>query len=613
MLARSRSHERENSTDIKDSIQNFIESSYIIMLNSTADRIIGETGVVNQFDHSSQTIFFDHNYDNPVIFAQPLSYNGPQSAIVRIEDVQSDRFTAFLQEPRNLDGKHTRESFSYVVLEQGTWELEDDTVLEVGAVNTDLLAPNGWKDVDFTNDFTRNPVVFSQVQTDNGRDFVRTRQRNTNADGFQLTMEEEEAFNNSGHNQETVGWLAISAGSGNWSQNNYKVGTTGDSFDHNWNTIDFGRTFSQSPQPPVFLASIATYDGSDPSGLRYSQLSNDEVKIKIEEDTTKDKETKHTTEVVSFLALAGNNPLRGSAIGEDKEFGSTIEEDEELIFKSGFEGSTKIVPHQDIRHTIKGQDGNFSWETDLPQAEPADAYNGNSRSPRFFYLDTGGKSADPWVDTRIEKVIGHDGKPTNALYMGVKGDYPSGDDAAKRTRNEFSLYPPTDFKQGYVSYWMKLQENYKDVWPEGYGQRMVMELKERSDMGLQQYRTNITVERRGEELFWGMNGIQTLPNVDVEFSAVNTDIPVPTGEWFKIEMFFRQGDENNGRLWFAVNGQEIADYRGRTQHESEPQPLHFWSIFKLYTNTPWFETGANQYQWIDDVEIRSDFPTSNGK
>ena len=126
-----------------------------MVVNSSIDQVIGETGIVSQFDHNSQTIFFDHNYDNPVIFTQPLSYNGSQPAIVRIEDIQSDRFTAFLQEPRNLDGKHGKESFSYIVLEQGTWQLEDDTVLEVGTVNTDLLAPNGWENIDFTNDFCR--------------------------------------------------------------------------------------------------------------------------------------------------------------------------------------------------------------------------------------------------------------------------------------------------------------------------------------------------------------------------------------------------------------------------------------------------------------------------
>ena len=286
------------------------------MITSPIEQIIGETGIVSQLDHNSQTILFDRQYDNPVIFTQPLSYNGTQPAIVRIEEIQSDRFTAFIQEPRNLDGKHMKESFSYIVLEQGTWELEDDTVLEVGTVNTDLLAPNGWENIEFTNDFADNPLTFSQVQTDNDKDFVRTRQRNTRTNGFQITMEEEEAFNYSGHGEETVGWLAISAGNGNWSQNNYLAGTTGDKVNHNLHTIDLGNNFSQ---PPVVLSSIASYDGGDPSGLRYSKLSSNQIDLKIEEDTTSDRETSHTTEVVNFFAIDGNNPLMGSQAGSAKE------------------------------------------------------------------------------------------------------------------------------------------------------------------------------------------------------------------------------------------------------------------------------------------------------
>lgn len=285
-------------------------------INTSTDRIIGETGIVDNFNHNSQTILFDHNYVNPVIFAQPLSYNGGQTAIVRIEDVQQDRFTASIQEPRNLDGKHVNESFSYLVMEMGTWQLEDSSVLEVGTVDTNLLAPNGWENISYTSDFAEDPLVFSQVQTDNDRDFVRTRQRNASNSGFQLAMEEEEAYGNSGHGNETVGWLALSAGTGSWGQNSYQAGQTGNSVTHNWHTINFENSFAQ---PPAFLASVATYDGGDSSGLRYSNLSKDRVRLKIEEDTSKDKEMNHTTEVVNFLAISGQDFLRGAPLNEQLE------------------------------------------------------------------------------------------------------------------------------------------------------------------------------------------------------------------------------------------------------------------------------------------------------
>ncbi|MCG8362440.1 MAG: hypothetical protein MJA27_03785, partial [Pseudanabaenales cyanobacterium] len=70
--------------------------------NASSEKVIGETGTVTGFNHQSQTIYFDQTYTNPVVFAQPLSFNGGQPAIVRIENIQRDRFTAAIHEPSNL-------------------------------------------------------------------------------------------------------------------------------------------------------------------------------------------------------------------------------------------------------------------------------------------------------------------------------------------------------------------------------------------------------------------------------------------------------------------------------------------------------------------------------
>ena len=284
-------------------------------INNYNDHVIGETGIVNGFNHNSQTIFFEQNYENPVIFTQPLSYNDSQTAIVRIEDIQSDRFTAFVQEPNNLDGQHDNESFSYLVVEEGAWELDNGTLLEVGTVSTDLPGFKHWSDhyrnVGFAQNFTETPLVFSQVQTNNDSDFVVTRQKNTSTRGFEITMQEEEALAliDSDHGTETLGWLAISPGSGDWNQNQYQAGTTGNQVNHDWHTIEFENSFAQSP---VFLASIDTYNGTETSGLRLSNLSNNQVDLKIEEDTSQDLETYHTTEEVNFLAIESNSLLSGS-------------------------------------------------------------------------------------------------------------------------------------------------------------------------------------------------------------------------------------------------------------------------------------------------------------
>ncbi|MDJ0730136.1 MAG: M10 family metallopeptidase C-terminal domain-containing protein [Crocosphaera sp.] len=277
--------------------------------------IIAEMGQVNDLTHNSQTIVLNHEFINPVIFAQPLSYNGPDPSIVRITDIQSDRFSAFVQETTLIDqnthsGGHTKETFSFFVVEQGVWELSDGTIIEVGNVTTDATTRSNWQNITFQHDFSDTPVVLTQVQTDNDATFVRTRQQNTTKNGFQVALEQEEAYLDTGHGSETIAWLAISPGQGNWDGSTFIAGNTGDQVTHNWHTLDFGNTFSTTPQ---FLGNIAGYDGSDSSGLRYQNLSNGQVEIMIEEDTSKDDEIKHTTENVNFFAIEKTGTLTGTA------------------------------------------------------------------------------------------------------------------------------------------------------------------------------------------------------------------------------------------------------------------------------------------------------------
>ena len=270
--------------------------------NNVTSEIIGELGRISGFDHESQTIVLEHSYTNPVVFAQPLSRNGADPAIVRLTDIQSDRFSVYLQEPNYRDGKHIRESFSYFVVEAGNWQLEDGTRLDVSTLNTSAMTTSGWETVNFDAKFDKSPIMLSQVQTRNGGDFVRTRQKNASVSGFQLAMEEEEALKDSGHKAEKIGWLAISPGQGSSEGFTYQASSTADQVTNNWHSLNFSQSFQQTPH---LLGSIATYDGPDSAGLRYQNLTNKGVQMMVEEDTSLDSETNHTTEVVNFLAIAG--------------------------------------------------------------------------------------------------------------------------------------------------------------------------------------------------------------------------------------------------------------------------------------------------------------------
>ncbi|MEL6439217.1 MAG: CAP domain-containing protein [Cyanobacteria bacterium J06621_8] len=286
-----------------------LDTSNIVVETS---QLMGEIGRISNLNHVSRTIQLNNSYENPVVFTLPLSYNGADPAIARITDIQDDSFSLYLQEAEYRDGPHVTESLSYMVLEAGTWELADGTLLEVGTLNTHGTTTSSWSSIDFEHSFSSLPAILSQVQTYNGPQFVRTRQTPSGAAGFSVALEEEELLKPSGHATETVGWLAIETGSGEWGDLDYQAGHTGTRIDHTWDTINFQQDFNQAPN---LFASLATFKGGDSAGLRYQSLGSSAVQIKVEEDKSFDSEIWHTQESVDFLAIAGLGNL--SAIAYD--------------------------------------------------------------------------------------------------------------------------------------------------------------------------------------------------------------------------------------------------------------------------------------------------------
>ncbi len=276
---------------------------------------MGEIGRIDNLNHFTQTIQLNNTYENPVIFALPPSFNGGHPAIARITNIQDDNFSIYIQEAEYKDGKHVKESLSYMVLEAGTWELADGTLLEVGTLDTNSTTTSFWSSIYFEHDFSTTPAILSQVQTNNDTQFVRTRQKSSTVNGFRLAMEEEELLKPSGHLTETVGWLAIESGSGSWNGFEYQAGNTGTRIDHTWDTINFEPSFEQAPN---LFASLASYRGVNSAGLRYSNLDSSQVQIKVEEDQSLDPEIGHVTEVVDFLAIAGSGDL--SALAYEPNF-----------------------------------------------------------------------------------------------------------------------------------------------------------------------------------------------------------------------------------------------------------------------------------------------------
>ena len=284
-------------------------STYVVNLQSA---VVGEAGQVSGLTHEPLTVSLNHTFSNPVVFTLPASYNGADPVAVRISDIESDQFTLHLTEPSNLNGLHNAaETVSYLVIEQGTHSLENGSQIEVGMVTTTatvgLLVNNQWENVVFQTPFQETPATLTQIQSNNGINYLQTRQRNANSNHFELAIEPQE----NGivqQSAETVGYLAIESGAGAWGELSYEANTTSKMFNHNQIPLDFGQAFST---PPAFLASISSRNDVDNAHLRFSNLTTTSVDLKVKEDTSFDTDVIHVDESVAYLAIGGQGLLTG--------------------------------------------------------------------------------------------------------------------------------------------------------------------------------------------------------------------------------------------------------------------------------------------------------------
>jgi len=296
--------DRQLSCDTASSPQHTFLDGELRTLSFATEAIVGEVGQVTNLTHTPQTVVLSRPYVDPVVFARPSSYNGTNTALVRVTSVLPDRFTFFVHEAPDHDGAHTNETVSYLVLEAGRWQLENGALLEVGKVTTASEVgpgiPNTFSRVTFQSGFSSTPAVLTQVQTNDNPHWVMTRQRSASATGVDVALQEDDA--STGHGSETVGWLAVEPTSGAWSGRQLRAGNSANAVTHN----PYSLTWSAGGSPSHFLASIATFDGGDSAHLRYRNLTGTSVEVHVEEDTTADREINHTTEVVSYLVLLGS-------------------------------------------------------------------------------------------------------------------------------------------------------------------------------------------------------------------------------------------------------------------------------------------------------------------
>jgi hypothetical protein len=263
-------------------------------LNCEPDgEFIMESGEV-QINNNWKFVNFSKTFNNPIVVAEPISYQNSSPAVVRIRNIGSNGFELCVQEWDYLDGNHATETVGYIVLEAGSYQLPDGTRVEAGDFNT-----SNQISVPFLKPFNVIPVVTASIATFNGDRAVTDRIYSVSKDGFGCQLQEQEANTNS-HGTETISYIAWEPSSGTINGKKYEVGRTGKVVNSTFYTLSFAQNYSL---PPVFVADMQTMSGTDTANLRWQTKQAKTVTVMVTEESSRNKETAHNKEVVGYLVI----------------------------------------------------------------------------------------------------------------------------------------------------------------------------------------------------------------------------------------------------------------------------------------------------------------------
>jgi hypothetical protein len=258
----------------------------------------------------------------------------------------------------------------------------------------------------------------------------------------------------------------------------------------------------------------------------------------------------------------------------------------ELIFQSGFEGTTRVVPIEGPADDLIGSD---------PRLEKSDwealQSTGGIKSVWLNY--TGGDETK-----RRVKIIPEPGNPANhVLQFWLNDSWSASENQVKaRVQLEFHgiqeglkefhqsarVFLTEDFNalKSYPKaiHWCTISEFWNNEWwtkGEQHGFRITL--------GIGKSRG------AGNELHFILNA-EDQGMVEV-WNADNPEVKVPVGKWFTMEYYFKEGDKTTGRFRMTITPEgepeqvvfDVHDFTHMTK-DAAPDGITGYNPFKLYTS-----------------------------
>lgn len=234
-------------------------------------------------------------YLNPIVVVGPPSFKNAEPCVVRLRNVNQTGFDIRLAEWNYQDGIHPQETLTYIVMEKGRITLPDGSSVEAGTFQGSSISST----LRFSKSFTKLPVIITTIASTNDAATISGRIKNIGLTSFAYAFRKQESKINN-RTKETVHYIAWEPGKGTIGSIQFEAATTANAVTDAWYTRAFAKSF---PQPPLLLAGMQTTNDTDPSALRVQLVSATGFQVRVQEDTSKSTDIKHTAETVGYLGF----------------------------------------------------------------------------------------------------------------------------------------------------------------------------------------------------------------------------------------------------------------------------------------------------------------------
>lgn len=263
---------------------------------TTDGTIALETGEVSTDDNWTH-VQFTQTFSNPIIAANLLGFEGDHPAVIRIRNVEPTGFDIRVQEWGYLDGTHASEKIGYLVLEKGSHVLPDGTRINAGSFTTNKTT--SFEKIKFATELPSKPVVIASIASVTDNAGVTGRIQNISTSGFEYCMQEQEK-DDQVHQDETIMYIAWEESQGSIGSISFEVKTPQNILGNGFQTIFMESIFEDTP---ILLADMQTYNGNNPSNLRYTDKTTTSFDLQVYEEQSQDAEMDHYNENIGYMAF----------------------------------------------------------------------------------------------------------------------------------------------------------------------------------------------------------------------------------------------------------------------------------------------------------------------